>query len=296
MIRLRHLLCLVSPTGPPVALRQGLHLAAACGASLSVMPMGTGTRAGVLDALRDARHQAGEEAASVHTEVLPAPDEPLPEAVQAYVQNEDPDLLVADSPSRPGGRSLLPNEDVRGLIEGGDTPLFLADRCRPPASVQRLLVPTDLSDRSLKTINCAVELAACYEASVVLLHVLDTSPYVALTPVDRLSLGSTTLPEHRARRRLRQFVRERPQNDVSIRTRLAFGDPADHIVRTVEEEATDVLVLSSREGEAPGERGLGPVADRVLRRVTGPVVLLPDAGTSLLGKAETGTDARMKRD
>jgi hypothetical protein len=34
----------------------------------------------------------------------------------------------------------------------------------------------------------------------------------------------------------------------------------------------------------------------VLRRVTGPVVLLPDAGTSLLGKAETGTDARMKRD
>jgi len=291
MCRLDHLLCLVFSTAPPVALRQGLHLAATYDATLHVMPIGWGDRAFLLEALRNERRRRGD-AASVDTRIVPAADEGPLQAIRRYRERINVDLLVVDSFAGCRGEPPLADEATRSLIEQFTIPLFLVDRCGEPESVQRLLVPTDLSDQSFETLKHATELATCYDASIVLLHVLDTSPYVALTPIDRLSLGSTTLSEHRARRRLRQFVQQGGTADVPIHTRLAFGDPATHIARAVNEEAADLLVLSSHAVVGQATHALGPVADRVLRRVTCPLLLVRTIGASLRSAEEARTNAK----
>jgi nucleotide-binding universal stress UspA family protein len=171
--------------------------------------------------------------------------------------------------------------------------LFVADACRAPDQVERILVPTDLSAASVHTLRHAVEVATCYEASIVLLHVLEANPYVALTRVDRLSLGATTLSEHRARRRLHQIVKKAGAGDKSPRPRITFGTPADQIARFVDENGVDLVLLSPRDANTRSTPALGSVTRRLLRRLPGPLFLLRAAEASLL--PEEGNDERRHR-
>jgi nucleotide-binding universal stress UspA family protein len=220
----------------------------------------------------------------VTTHVVSVPDEPAAarRAIRDVMAERGDGLLILDAPPDRGAVPPLADDWTRALVAELDAPLFVANEAARPDAVETILVPTDLSDESMHTLRHATELADGYDASVVLLHVIDTSPYVALTPVDRLSLGSTTLTEHRAHRRLQQFLRVAQPPDVPIQTRIAFGEPADCIAHAVTEQAVDLLVLASHgAGDGP-EPSLGPVADRVLRRVACPTILVRAGDRSLL--------------
>jgi nucleotide-binding universal stress UspA family protein len=234
------------------------------------------------DALQTHKAQRGETAA-LETQVGPsldAAETPL-QTLQRYVEGADVDLVVVDRPSDRGPVPPLAAATTKDVVERLDRPTLVVGGSERE-EIRRILVATDLSDRSFDALRHATALAATYGAGVDLLHVIDTSPYVALTPTDRLSLGRTTLPERQARRRLRHFLQEGRLADVPIDTRLAFGEPADQVARVVNEGTVDLLVLASHGASARPERPLGRVADRVLRRVTCPVFLVRAFGRSLL--------------
>jgi nucleotide-binding universal stress UspA family protein len=289
MLQVDCILCLVSPTaGTSAALRQAAHLAAAGEAvharapTVHVAPRTPGTGSARRDAIHE---QIGQLPAPIDVEVhdpLSDGEETFGSALQDVVANVDPSLLVFDAPDAREPVPPLAEADTRALVEQLDCPLFAAQAVPDPASIRHILVPTDLSDRSVETVQHATELARIYGAQVTLLHVNNTSPYVALTPVDRLSLGTTTLSEHRARHRLEKFVRRGRPADVSVRTCLAFGEPAGRVIQFVREQNVDVLVLGSQGTGARAGRPLGHVADRILRRLTCPVFLVRTFGRSML--------------
>ncbi|PSQ70878.1 MAG: hypothetical protein BRD31_03290 [Bacteroidetes bacterium QH_2_64_26] len=130
-----------------------------------------------------------------------------------------------------------------------------------------------------------VALARQYEATLHALHVVDSLPYVALASTDRLSLGNTPLSEHRGRRRLQSFHRERDAADVRIRAHLAYRDAVDKVARFVGRKDIDLLVLASHGGNARSHEVPGDGTERVLGRVTCPVFLCRAFGTSLLAPA-----------
>ena len=195
-------------------------------------------------------------------------------AVLRYVADADINLVVADTPADRGPVPPLAAEVSRALIHRLDCPVFVVEQQGDPDAIQRILVPTDFSDRALQAFRYAVVLARLYEASIDVLHVVDSLPYVALTPTDRLSLGTRPLSEHRGRRRLRAFLQEAEAADVTIRPRIAYGDAAEQIIHLAGQDEVDLMVLSTHGRDGSPDAPLGTVGERVLGRVTCPTLLL----------------------
>ncbi len=291
MLRADHLLCVVSPTLPSDAFCQAVHLAVALGATLHIVGLSTGDHSDFRKAIQDEINRLeASEPLETHVELVPAGPARKEEsigAIEEYVKEVGIDLVVVGAPTDRGPVPPLAETATRHLIEHLECPVFVVGEGRQPDSIQRILVLTDLSDRSLDSLRCATELAESYDASVVFLHVIDTSPYVALNRLDRLSMGNTTLSEHRARRRLNHMVQTLDSNDVTIHARVAFGEPTGRIARYVQEENIDLLVLSSHGTGARSEQSLGRVSNRLLHRITCSTFLVRSFGRSLLEETET---------
>lgn len=287
ILNLQKILCLVSKgasTSP--VLEKAQHLARKLDASLHVLPSGFGK--GPTPKREELRQLIGsphflDSEESLH---LPSADEREPgkgpDSILQYLSDADIDLVVFSTPADRGAVPALAAPAVESLIGQLDRPAFVVSRSAASTHPQRILVPTDFSDHSVEALRHARGLASLYGATVDLLHVMDRSSYVALTQKDQLSLSGTTLTEHRARRRLQQIVRRGERDDVLIDSHLRFGRPADQISRFVAREEIDLLVLSTHGTQTHFHRSFGEVADRVLRRVTCPVFLVPSFGRSLL--------------
>jgi nucleotide-binding universal stress UspA family protein len=102
-------------------------------------------------------------------------------------------------------------------------------------------------------------------------------------------MSPTSFPERRARRRLASFLDEAPLPASSIETHFEYGDPANQISKFVHNNEIDLLVFPAKSRAAPFSSSLGPVADRVLRRVTCPLFLVRPDRPSL----HDTTDANM---
>lgn len=271
MVQIDHLLCLRSEGASSAALQRAVELACSLDATLHVASPTLPSRLSLKDALDDVAP-----CASLDVRIAPPYDEgdESIEILRQYVHEEGVDLVVVDAPSDRGATPPLASRKIQSLIERLDSSVFVVGQNADLPSVQRILVPTDLSESTQPSFDFAVALAGTYDASVDLLHVIEAVPYVALTPADRLSLGATPLPERRVRRRLDAFLETVPSTGVSITPHVEYGDPADQIVRFVNEHRVDVLVTAARGRLAAPQSSLGPVADRVLRRVTSPLFLV----------------------
>ena len=275
MLHAAHILCLGSSTS--AAGTQAAQLARCTGATLHVMPLPSG---------RAAAGPTGSDPGSGAEAAVPAHVvETQPRSVTAvlqYVGDADIDLVVADTPLDRGPVPPLATDLTRALTRRLDRPVFIVERQDDPDAIQRLLVPTDLSVPALRAFRHAVALARLYDAAIDVLHVIESVPYVALTPTDRLSLGATTLSERRGRRRLRAFLQEGEAAGVQVQPHIMRGAAADQISRFANQGDVDLMVLSAHGSDAE-EGPLGPVGTRVLGRVTRPLFLVRASGPSLLG-------------
>jgi len=204
-------------------------------------------------------------------------------AVLRYVADADINLVVADTPADRGPVPPLAAEVSRALIHRLDCPVFVVEQQGDPDAIQRILVPTDFSDRALQAFRYAVVLARLYEASIDVLHVVDSLPYVALTPMDRLSLGVVTLSECRARNRVHAFLEGEEPADAQVRSHILHGNAADQISRFADGADADLMVLATHGADERTTDPFGSVGTRVLGRVTCPFVLLPETEPSVLG-------------
>jgi len=273
MLPLNHLLCLLPDDGvATAACQEAAHLARTAGATLhlasSVSPGPAAVRADLRDEMRT-------EVPSLRVVDFPsAPDAPV-DAVGQYVSAEGVELVVTDTPSDRGPvppfavpwiQSLTRRVECSVLMTGHDTPLH---------GLEPLLVPTDLAAPAAAAFEHAARLAAERPAPIDLLHVIETAPYVALTQTDRLSLSAISFPERRARRQLTSFLDAHPAPQIAVDSHVVFGDPADRIARFAHRRDVDLMVLSPQSDPTDPTTSPGAVADRVLRRVTCPVLLVP---------------------
>ena len=292
MLPLNHLLYLDPDEGlSTAACREAAYLAQATGATLHLAPFVPPGPDAVRSAVQE--ETASEEIPSLRVVDFPSAPDALVDAVVQYVRAEDVELLVTDTPADRGPvpplavpwmQSLLRRLECSVLVTGHDTPLH---------GLERLLVPTDLTAPATTAFEHAAVLSANSTATIDLLHVIETDPYVALTRTDRLSLSATSFPERRARRRLTSFLDVHAVPNVAVESHVAYGEPADQIARFVNRHEVDLMVLSAPSGSAASTPSLGSVADRVLRRVTCPVLLVrPDARLQPnLPKVPDGPDA-----
>jgi nucleotide-binding universal stress UspA family protein len=106
---------------------------------------------------------------------------------------------------------------------------------------KRILVPVDLSEKSLVAVDLAYEFATQFKAEVILLHVLETIehiPFEELKPFyDRL--------ENSARKGLQEFCERFVSTNLQIDQALVYGHRTNEIVNYAIANGVDLIIMAS---------------------------------------------------
>ncbi|MDP6707386.1 MAG: universal stress protein [Alphaproteobacteria bacterium] len=141
---------------------------------------------------------------------------------------------------------------------------------------QKILVPTDGSDHAERAVAVASELAAKYDAELIVLHVMEEigtsrvpvelQSYAKIEHVDVSERDMLEAVANQIVGRAESQAREAGVEAVSHD--LAYGSPGPGIVEYAEKHGVDLIVM--------GRRGLGRVADLFLGSASHRVTQLAD--------------------
>lgn len=135
----------------------------------------------------------------------------------------------------------------------------------------RILVPFDGSVAALRACHEAAELAESFAAELVLLQVIEPSPYLWARDEDEAdNIRSNVLDalEDRARK-LRAL-------GLTVRAMTAEGKPWEKIVEAEAELDVDLVIMGTHGRSGLDRALLGSVAERVVRTSTAPVLTVPE--------------------
>jgi nucleotide-binding universal stress UspA family protein len=138
---------------------------------------------------------------------------------------------------------------------------------------KRILCPVDFSETARAAMETAIELAARFDAEVVLVHAY---PIPGYTFPDGSAFASSRMLQEladEAARHLeewRQLAVKAGAKQVSLET--AVGDPAGEIVRIAQEKKADLVVMGTHGRTGIEHALMGSIAERVVRRAKCPVL------------------------
>jgi universal stress protein A len=106
---------------------------------------------------------------------------------------------------------------------------------------ERILVPVDLTDKSLKAVDMAYDFASSLGAEVVLLHVIETIEQLTFDELrsfyDRI--------ENSARKGLREFSERFVANKLRVDQRVIYGHRVKQIIEFAIENRIDLIIMAS---------------------------------------------------
>lgn len=125
---------------------------------------------------------------------------------------------------------------------------------------EKILVPTDLSERSRRALAIALRMATPGSGSVTLLHVIET---LADTPFEEIKNFYARL-EERALSAMDQMVAAAGDGGVEIIQKIAYGNRAREILQAAGEMGADLIVLNSHKVEQKDPAaGMGTISYKV---------------------------------
>jgi nucleotide-binding universal stress UspA family protein len=223
-----------------------------------------------LAALKDKLHRRGIQTATRVGTGLPS------EEVIAAAQAEDTDLVIVGTRGKSGLAHVLLGSTAERVIRMAPCPVLAVPIPKTEATVgqgmtlNRILVPTDLSDCSLEAVHYARIAAGQAKASIELLHVMEPASY----GIDFTIESSDEREQKRkaATERLEALSSELAAAGIAAKVSLCGGSPADAILQFAARSSSDLIVMGTH-----GRRGLshmwaGSVTEAVLRRGTIPVL------------------------
>jgi nucleotide-binding universal stress UspA family protein len=196
-----------------------------------------------------------------------------------------PDLIVMGTHGRRGVERWFMGSTTEKLLRHSPVPLVtisaMDERAFNMPRFRRILVTTDFSDGTPDALAYAFSVAQENESQVTLMHVLhDISADLSGKYRDSLING--------LRRQLDDMVPAEARNWCDIVTRVETGVPYRIILRTIEDERPDLLVMNIH-GKGMLDRALlGSTAERVVRAASCPVMMIPPMKRKLKRRARPG--------
>ncbi|MHB0913647.1 MAG: universal stress protein [Armatimonadota bacterium] len=147
--------------------------------------------------------------------------------------------------------------------------------------IQKILVPTDGSESSIRAARYAAEIASCVKATVVILNAAEISGITQFVTYSVLATGNLN---HEMREAGESAVDRTKQPfleaDVPVRSKILEGFASEVILTEAQEGEYDLIVMGSRGAGAGLVRrvvfGLGSVAERVVASAPCPVLVVRD--------------------
>jgi nucleotide-binding universal stress UspA family protein len=145
----------------------------------------------------------------------------------------------------------------------------------------KILLPTDGSKYAEKAAEHAIWIASKSGAEIIVLNVIETSSLVGLPAEDLIVRIREMLKEEgrRSLERISELVTEsekeqQMKKNIKITLKAEEGSPADSIIKTVEKENVDLVVMGTAGKHGLSRFWLGSVAENVVRYAPCPVLVV----------------------
>lgn len=150
---------------------------------------------------------------------------------------------------------------------------------------RKILIPTDGSKNSVRSIKHAIKLADDQDAQIIILYVIEEfNPQTAVVPVSTLPVSYENLSEELKLQgetiieNIKSEIHEACPGGcghIKLTSMINAGKPYLQILKVMEDENVDLVVMG-----ASGKHGLdrvivGSVTERVVRAATKPVLIIP---------------------
>ncbi len=188
----------------------------------------------------------------------------LGDALQEEIKQNHIDLIVAGTHGRTGLRRFLLGSAVEGICRVATCPVLTVGPDQPSSRIKldNILVPTDLSEESMRALPFVVGLASAYGAKVTVLHVLPEE--TAGNP------DTQKLSEPVCRNMVDIF--EPRLAPLKAEFVIEPGETVETILKVAHEKSADMIVLGVRDAFLPGIHVRTSVAYRIMAASQCPVV------------------------
>ena len=140
------------------------------------------------------------------------------------------------------------------------------------------MFPTDLSDYSVSAIGYAVTLCNLYGAKLYFLHVIDNSPYESIPRVSPEMDDLHSRVEELTISEMHRILRDKVSLELEVEVVTRTGDVEGEIIKFVEEEKVDLVIMSTHGKPGISDLIVGSVAEKVVSLATVPVLTIrPDS-------------------
>jgi len=141
--------------------------------------------------------------------------------------------------------------------------------------IKKVLVPIDFSDYSKSSLKYAVNFAKHFNASLILVYVIEPIVY----PPD-FSMGQIAIPspglemDKRANEELNKLAEKEIPSDVQVKKIIKTGKPFVEIIETAADEDVDLIIIATHGHSGVEHILFGSTAEKVVRKAPCPVLTL----------------------
>ncbi len=145
------------------------------------------------------------------------------------------------------------------------------DRSTSLPKLKRILVPIDFSEPSLKALRYAVPFAERFGATIYLVHVIESSFFIADVQNVVLAMPQPELVEN-ARKKLLSLADREIEELVPVSIEVRLGRSFDQIAAAAKELDVDLIIIATHSYTGLKHVLLGSTTERVVRHAPCPVL------------------------
>jgi nucleotide-binding universal stress UspA family protein len=194
-----------------------------------------------------------------------------------YDESERPDLIVMGTHGRRGMRRMLAGSVASEVVRFAQNPVMTvpAKTKRWAGELTRILVPVDYSIHAKRSLVYASELAAAFEASLHILHVIEKPVFPAFYDASvEMMFGNVEAMIEESHQELERMLDDIEAPRVSTRIEVIQGHAVEAILDTAETRNCDLIVLSTHGLTGVSRFLIGSVSERVIRSAHTPTLRL----------------------
>jgi universal stress protein A len=142
------------------------------------------------------------------------------------------------------------------------------------AAIRRILHATDFSKASARALNEAVRLAKQNRAELLIVHVIEPTPYVADEGFSGAEIYTKLedIAERDAKASMSKLVGRLKKSNIKARGLLLKGFAHDQIVKAAKSKKANMIVIGTHGRTGLSKLFMGSVAGKVISLATCPVV------------------------
>lgn len=241
----------------------------------------------VMDTLTDVGQEVLSEAATRAEEAGVAYEQDLHEgipyeAIGEYANDRAIDLTVMGTAGRSGVREHLLGSTTDRVLRRTDAPVLIVPDADTVGtnreSYEHVLAPTDGSENAERAAPYGADIAQHANATLHIVTVVDVQAEGGAFSVGGVSEEFIEQLEEQGHESVTQFANRVDQtDDTNLRKTVIQGSPHEALREYIDENEIDIVVIASQGTSSLASQHLGSVADRIIRSVDKPILVVPPA-------------------